>query len=197
MDVCSISHSLRLEDVEAGYRRGIFPMAGGPGGLITWHRPPVRAIIPLDRLHVPRSLERTFRRGRFRISRDTAFEQVMRDCAGRESTWISDEFIDVYGQLHRQGKAHSVEVWVGDLLAGGLYGVHLGAAFFAESMFHCVTDMSKVALVHLARHLREHDFALLEVQYLTPHLARFGAIEIRHREYLRRLQQALAIDRQF
>lgn len=197
MDVCSVSRTLRLEEVEDGYRHGIFPMAGERPSLVTWHRPPVRAVIPLERFHVPRSVERTFRRGGFQITRDAAFEQVMRACADRETTWISEEFVQVYGQLHRQGKAHSIEVWVGRALVGGLYGVHLGGAFFAESMFHHVTDMSKVALVDLARHLKERDFLLLEVQYLTPHLARFGAIEISHREYLRRLQQALAVSPQF
>ncbi len=121
----------------------------------------------------------------------------MAACADRETTWISQEFMRVYGDLHRAGKASSVEVWVEGALAGGLYGVCLGGAFFAESKFHRVTDMSKVALAHLVWRLRDRGFALLEVQYLTEHLAQFGVVEISNREYMTRLRTALELDRSF
>jgi leucyl/phenylalanyl-tRNA--protein transferase len=151
--------------------------------------------VPLEALHVPRRLERTIRQGRFEISFNLAFGAVMRGCAEGRPEWIGRELFDVYGELHRRGHAHSVEVWPagarGGELAGGLYGVHLGAAFFAESKFHRVRDASKVALVALARHLRARGFALLEVQYLTEHLRQFGAIELSHRAYMRRLREAL------
>jgi leucyl/phenylalanyl-tRNA--protein transferase len=118
----------------------------------------------------------------------------MRGCAAGRPVWIGREFFHVYGQLHRRGQAHSVEVWQEERLVGGLYGVHLGGAFFAESKFHRVTDASKVAVVHLAQRLRERGFRLLEVQYLTEHLAQFGTMEISDAEYMRRLREALAAD---
>ena len=155
------------------------------------------AILPLDSFHVSRSLARSLRRGGFEVTFDHDFDGVMAACAERKPTWISDEFRTVYGALHRAGKAHSVEVWVDGGLAGGVYGVHLGGAFFAESKFHRVTDMSKIALTQLVWRLRERGFALLEVQYLTDHLAQFGVVELSHREYLRRLELALELDCSF
>jgi len=162
--------------------------------LVTWHRPRLRAVLPLDGFHVSRSLARVLKQHRYEVTFDQAFARVMDACAdGREGNWISPEFKNVYGQLHSQGKAHSVEIWNDRELAGGLYGVHLGAAFFAESKFHRRTNMSKVALAELVFRLRERGFALLEVQYLTPHLAQFGVVEIPDREYQRRLKAALAL----
>jgi len=131
------------------------------------------------------------------VTFDRDFAGVIASCAERKPTWISEEFFTVYGALHRAGKAHSVEVWVDGALAGGVYGVCLGAAFFAESKFHRVTDMSKVALAHLVWRLRERGFMLLEVQYRTEHLAQFGVVEIPHKEYLGRLRAALEIPRSF
>lgn len=195
LEIERITRRLRVEDVEAAYRRGSFPMA--ECGLIVWRKPPTRAIIPLDSFHISRSLARTLRRGGFQVTFDRNFDAVMRACADRPSTWIGPEFFTAYSELHRRGKAHSVEVWVEGKLAGGLYGVHLGGAFFAESKFHYVSDMSKVALASLASQLRAREFLLLEVQYLTPHLAQFGAIEIPHSEYARRLETALAAARPF
>lgn len=183
--------------VEEAYRHGIFPMADMDLGVVSWYRPRLRAVIPLDCFHVSRSLERRIRRGGFTVTFDRGFSAVMRACADRPETWISPEFVEVYTELHRRGQAHSVEVWVDGELAAGVYGVHLGGAFFAESMFHSVTDMSKVALKALADRLLEQGFALFEVQYLTPHLARFGAVQIPNREYLRRLDEALALDCRF
>lgn len=197
MDLQRVTRHLTLETTIEAYRHGVFPMAEPELGLITWHRPRVRAIIPLEAFHASRSLQRRMRRGGFEVTYDRDFEGVMRGCAERDSTWITEEFIDVYGELHRLGLAHSVEVWMGSRLVGGTYGVHLGGAFFAESKFHRETDMSKVALASLARRLREHGFALLEVQYLTEHLAQFGTIEISNREYSSRLNAALAMDCRF
>jgi leucyl/phenylalanyl-tRNA---protein transferase len=165
---------------------------------ILWFRPDPRAIIPLDGFHVSRSLKRRLRLGGFEIRIDTDFEGVMRACGDRpEGTWISEEFIEVYAALHRAGKAHSVEAWREGRLAGGCYGVALGGAFMAESMFHRETDASKVALAGLVSRLRERGFALLDVQYVTPHLASLGAVEISRREYERRLAQALKLDCRF
>lgn len=188
---------LTPEEVEAAYRRGVFPMGEPETGRVTWHRPWRRAILPLDAFHVPRSLARRIRRGGFTVTCDSDFDAVVAGCAERESTWITEEIRRAYAELHRRGKAHSVEVWIDRRLAGGIYGVHLGGAFFAESMFHRATDMSKVALASLAGRLRDRRFRLLEVQYLTPHLERFGAVAIPHREYLRLLEAALAVGCEF
>ncbi|HTM50920.1 MAG TPA: leucyl/phenylalanyl-tRNA--protein transferase [Bryobacteraceae bacterium] len=197
MEIQRVTRRLDAAMVEEAYRNGIFPMADTALGLVTWHRPRRRAILPLDAFHVSRSLGRTLRRGNFSVTFDRDFAGVMEACASRRPTWISDEFRQVYGELHRAGKAHSVEVWVEGLLAGGVYGVGLGGAFFAESKFHRVTDMSKVALAHLVRRLRERGFALLEVQYRTEHLAQFGVVEIPNKEYLGRLRAALELDCRF
>ncbi|MCC6362914.1 MAG: leucyl/phenylalanyl-tRNA--protein transferase [Bryobacterales bacterium] len=194
MDVVQITRSLDAATVLAAYRAGKFPM-GYPGReVITWHHPRRRAILPLDQLHISRSLARTLKKSAFRVTYDEAFEEVMRGCADRDSTWITGAIFRTYRQLHRMGNAHSVEVWVDGQLAGGVYGVHIGGVFFAESKFHRVTDMSKVALVHLAERLRERGFALLEVQYWTEHLAQFGVIEISGGEYERRLEEALRLE---
>ncbi|MBL8174065.1 MAG: leucyl/phenylalanyl-tRNA--protein transferase [Bryobacterales bacterium] len=181
----------------AGYREGLFPMGYRGRRLITWHCPEQRALLPLDALHVPRSLARRMRKGGYRVTFDAAFGQVMRACAERESTWITRDIFRVYGELHALGKAHSVEVWVDEQLAGGLYGVHLGAAFFAESKFHRLTDMSKVALVSMVTRLRRSGFQLFEVQYRTQHLAQFGVVERPHTEYRNLLEAALATQRAF
>jgi leucyl/phenylalanyl-tRNA--protein transferase len=181
--------------VEFAYRRGIFPMYDDRTGAILWFRPDPRTILPLEGLHISRSLAKTIRQGRFEVRIDTDFEGVMRGCADREEgTWISEAFLQVYGELHRMGKAHSVETWRDGRLVGGTYGVALGGAFMAESMFHFETDASKVALAALTARLRECGFALLDVQYLTPHLAGLGAIEIPHRVYYDRLKRALRRD---
>lgn len=186
---------LTPEMLVAGYCHGIFPMADPDrGNEILWFRPNPRAILPLDRLHVPRNLRKLVRRGTFSLSDDRAFAEVMASCGARESTWISDEIVSAYTQLHRIGIAHSIEVWQEGQLVGGLYGVALGGAFFGESMFHRVTDASKVGLVHLVDRLREKGFVLLDVQYQTPHLSQFGVIEISAEEYEERLAAALALD---
>jgi len=182
--------------LERAYRGGIFPMPDF-FGLIQWYRPDPRAVLPLDKFHASRSLTRKLKSELFTVTFDKNFTGVMCGCANRKPTWINRDFIDAYGQLHAMGKAHSVEVWQDGNLVGGTYGVHLGGAFFAESKFHTVTDASKIALANLVTHLRERDFKLLEVQYLTPHLAQFGVIEVPHLEYMTLLGEALRSPRTF
>jgi leucyl/phenylalanyl-tRNA--protein transferase len=183
----------------AAYRQGVFPMAV-EDGTIAWFSPDPRGVIPLDTFHVPSRLARVVRRGTFTIRIDHDFERVIRACADRgevPSTWISEEIVASYVELARLGLAHSVEAWQDGELAGGLYGVHIGGAFFGESMFHRVTDASKVALVALVERLRARGFTLLDTQWITPHLQRFGAVEIPRRQYLRRLADAIARPCQF
>lgn len=181
----------------AAYSQGVFPMAerrDDPD--LFWVAPDVRGIIPLDAFHVPHRLARTVRSDRFTVRVDTAFRAVMEACAapapGREESWINDEILDAYTALHRRGHAHSVECWRDGKLVGGLYGVSLGGAFFGESMFMRERDASKVALVHLVARLIRGGFVLLDAQFLTAHLARFGAIAIPQEDYLARLASAVA-----
>jgi leucyl/phenylalanyl-tRNA---protein transferase len=175
------------------YREGVFPMAMEDGGL-GWFSPDPRGILPLDRFRTPARLARVVRQQRFEVATDRDFEAVMRACAHRpgEGTWISDEILESYAALHRLGLAHSIETWQGGQLVGGLYGVHLGGAFFGESMFHRVTDASKVALVALVDRLQRRGFGLLDIQWVTAHLEQFGAVEISRAAYLAQLRKALA-----
>jgi leucyl/phenylalanyl-tRNA--protein transferase len=179
------------------YAQGYFPMPHPDTGEIVWFRPDPRAVLPLDGFKASRSLLRSIRRSGFRVSYDTAFPEVMRGCADREETWITDEFLAAYGRLHREGDAHSVEIWQGPNLVGGVYGVSLGGAFFAESKFHRVTDASKAALYYLVERLRARGYGLLEIQFLTPHLETLGAIEIPDAEYQARLSAALQLAPKF
>ena len=172
-------------------------MADPHDGSISWYAPDPRAVFPLDGFHVPRSLARTIRRGVYEVRVDTAFREVMLGCAEREETWISGEVLRAYAALHRLGLAHSVEAWQGSELKGGLYGVALGGAFFGESMFSRATDASKVALVALVERLRARGYTLLDTQWVTDHLLRFGAVEIPRVEYERRLVAALQLDCRF
>jgi leucyl/phenylalanyl-tRNA--protein transferase len=183
----------------AAYRHGIFPMAVNRRGDIGWFSPDPRALIPLDdRFHIPHGLQRTLKKGRFAATFDQDFPSVIKACSVTHGdTWISDEIIRSYCELHQLRLAHSVEVWAGKDLAGGLYGVHLGSAFFGESMFHYRTDASKVALVALVERLRAQAFLLLDTQWTTPHLVQFGAFEIPRARYLRLLKTALEKPRQF
>jgi leucyl/phenylalanyl-tRNA--protein transferase len=186
---------LEPDDLLAAYSQGVFPMAVNKRGDIRWFSPDPRAIIPLDeRFHVPHGLKRRLKQNPFEITVDKDFERVIRECGKRrEDTWISEEMIESYCNLHRLGFAHSVEARLGGKLVGGLYGVHIGGAFFGESMFHRATDASKVALVALVERLRARGFALLDTQWQTPHLSRFGTIEIPRREYLRLLKKAVVM----
>lgn len=189
--------TLNPEFLLLAYCNGYFPMARHRHGPIEWYSPDPRAIIPLDGLHISRSLRRTLRKKLFDVRIDTAFEAVMRGCADREETWISEEIIAAYTTLHEFGYAHSVETWQEDRLVGGLYGVAIGGAFFGESMFSRVPDASKVALVHLVHRLKERGFALLDTQFLTEHLRTMGAREISRAHYLSLLARAIAIKTTF
>jgi len=190
----AVGGDLSVERLLLAYRSGIFPWTVKP---ITWWSPDPRAIFELDRFHVPRSLAKVIRKGVFEITRDRAFEQVMSACAaparGRRSTWISPEFIAAYSELHRQGHAHSLECWTGGHLAGGIYGVAIGGFFAGESMFHRVSNASKMALFHLIEHLRRQGFVLFDIQMLTPVTAQLGGVTIPRDGYLQQL--ALAVQR--
>ena len=184
----------------AGYRTGFFPMAVDGG--ISWFSPEQRGILPLNRLHGPKRLRRVVGQGHFEVSIDRAFDDVIRACASRDDTntggnWINEEIIESYCGLHRAGFAHSVEAWHAGELVGGLYGVTLKGAFFGESMFHRARDASKVALWRLVERLRERDYQLLDIQWLTPHLERFGAIEIPRGRYLELLAESMQVECQF
>ncbi len=190
-----------------GYRLGVFPMAM-EDGTIEWFSPDPRAILPLEDFHVPHALRRLLRKKVFEIKMNNRFSKVIEACARREDTWINREIIESYIQLHEFGYAYSVEAWASGKsasrtdssrgeLAGGLYGVAIGGAFFGESMFHRVRDASKIALVALVEHLRAKKFVLLDTQWLTPHLQQFGGIEISRSHYLRLLRRAVELPRKF
>ena len=182
--------TLSPELLEMAYRQGFFPMAEDDG-TIRWYWPDPRAIMDLFHFHVPHRLARIIRQGRFDMALDRDFEEVIRGCADRDETWISEEFIVIYSEMHRLNKAHSVEAYHNGQLAGGIYGISLGGSFMAESMFSRETGASSVCLVHLVKHLLSCGYTLFDVQFMTPHLQRFGGIEIPRTEYLKRLQQAL------
>ena len=191
-EVAGIGADLEPGTLLAAYRAGLFPMRLHAGGPIAWWSPDPRGIIPLDGLHVSRSLRSATRAFDVRI--DTAFEAVVRGCADprRPHGWIDDEFIAAYTELHRLGWAHSVETWRGDELAGGLYGVAIGGLFAAESKFHRERDASKVAVVALVEVLNAGGGALLDVQWTTPHLVSLGAVDVSRDEYEHLLGEALA-----
>ncbi len=182
----------------SAYSIGLFPMAPErESSELHWVEPERRGVFPLDGIVISRSLAGTVRSDRFEVVADTAFGQVMEACAMREKTWINNEILALYGELHARGQAHSIEVREGGELVGGLYGVSMGAAFFGESMFHRARDASKVALAHLAARLKLGRYRLLDTQFLTDHLATLGAVEISRSEYRRRLAAALAAPAEF
>ncbi len=186
---------LTADLVLSAYSQGVFPMAHPEeDDAIYWYAPDPRAILPLDDFRMPKNLRKLILRGEFVATANHAFERVIQACADRDQTWISPEIISVYCELHSAGYAHSVEVWFDEELVGGLYGVALGGAFFGESMFHRKSDASKIALAALVSQLRRRRFTLLDTQFSTPHLARFGVIEIPRACYERKLADALAED---
>jgi leucyl/phenylalanyl-tRNA--protein transferase len=190
---------IAVDALLSAYASGWFPMAVAPGE-IRWYSPDPRGIIPLDTFHVSRRLERSLRRHPFEIRVDTSFRAVIQACAAREDSdgdWIDEEIIDSYCVLHERGFAHSVETWQDGVLVGGLYGVAVQGAFFGESMFHRVSDASKAALAALVDRLRARGYALLDTQWVTEHLAQFGAVEIPRRRYLRLLDEALKVEASF
>lgn len=192
----AVGGDLRPERLLLAYSLGIFPWYE-EGQPILWHSPDPRMVLLADSLRVPRSLRKTIRKGVYRVTLDTAFRQVIESCASaprprQRGTWITPEMKEAYTELHRRGFAHSVEAWRGERLAGGLYGVSLGAVFFGESMFARAPDASKAAFVTLVEQLRIWGITLIDCQVHTPHLARFGAAELSRRQYLAALKKALA-----
>ncbi|AGY60200.1 leucyl/phenylalanyl-tRNA--protein transferase [Gloeobacter kilaueensis] len=179
------------------YSRGFFPMAEGQGQRIYWYEPDPRAIFELDKIHFSKRLLRLVRQERFEIRYSSAFEAVIRACADRPSTWISEEIIRAYIRLYRNGYGQSVETWQGGELVGGLYGVSLGGAFFGESMFSRVSDASKVAFYHLIERLKARGFSLLDTQFTNSHLEQFNVVEIPRRAYRQRLKDALSTECKF
>jgi leucyl/phenylalanyl-tRNA--protein transferase len=184
--------------VIAAYTQAIFPM-GNDDGTINWYSPDPRCIIDLEDFHASKRLMRTYRSGKFEMKVNTAWDEVIRLCGSEHSgsTWISDDIISVYTQLHEMGFAHSVEAYYNGELAGGLYGVAIGGAFMGESMFHRVTDASKVSLVYLVERMRERKFILLDSQYMTDHLGTFSAKNIPRSAYIRQLNQAIHLPCKF
>jgi leucyl/phenylalanyl-tRNA--protein transferase len=189
----AVGGDLSVERLLLAYRSGLFPWTANP---VTWWSPDPRGILELDQFHVSRSLAKVMRQGGFTVTRDQAFGEVIQNCAapapGRGGAWITKEFIAAYTQLHRQGHAHSVECWQDGKLAGGIYGVAAGGLFAGESMFHHVTNASKVALFHLVSHLRERGFVLFDLQMVTPATKPLGAVDISRQEYLQRLAVAVS-----
>jgi len=180
------------------YSIGLFPMAEDrEAAHLFWVEPEQRGIFPLDGLVVSRSLAKTVRSDIYEVCADRAFTSVMKACADRDRTWINADILRLYRELHQRGHAHSIEAYQGGELVGGLYGVSLGAAFFGESMFHFATDASKVALAHLFARLKLGGYRLLDAQFVTPHLASLGAVEISRAEYRRRLGPAIELPADF
>ncbi len=175
------------------YTQGYFPMAHpDEGNDIFWHLPENRGIIPLDnRFNINKNLARLYKKGKFELKQNHDFEAVIWNCSQRDDTWISQEIIEIYCQLNERGVAHSFETWLDGKLVGGLYGLAIGKVFFGESMFHTVTDASKIALIYLVETLRKKGFKLLDSQYLNDHIKQFGAYEISHDDYLKLLYEAL------
>jgi leucyl/phenylalanyl-tRNA--protein transferase len=191
----AVGGDLRPERLLEAYRRGIFPWYNEDQPILWWSPDP-RAVIFPSKLHIPRSLERTMRRGQFTVTLDRRFRDVMAHCAGPRpqypdgGTWITPAMIEAYGTLHELGYAHSVETWIGKDLVGGLYGLALGTAFFAESMFTRVDDASKTALVALVRQLQAWGFSIIDCQQPSPHIIRFGAEEIPRHDFMACLSEA-------
>jgi len=182
--------SINSSHLIQAYAQGIFPMAM-ESGEIGWFSPQRRGLLPLEPRKWPHGIRRDLKKHPWEIRTNTAFAEVMRQCAARPETWIDDRILRSYLELHRSGFAHSLEVWLDGRLVGGLYGVHLGAAFFGESMFHLVSGASKVALVVLIESLTKAGFMLLDTQWQTPHLKQFGGYEVSRGDYLKQLDAAL------
>lgn len=188
---------IKPEVLIQAYKQGYFPMADHKHGDIYWHCPDPRAVIPLDSPKKPKSLRRSEEKYEFEYRVDTCFRTVMEKCAERDDTWISDEIIETYMQLHYLGMAHSVETFEDDVLVGGLYGVAIGGAFFGESMFNTVTDASKGAFFYLIERLKERNYLLLDSQYINPFTKQLGAIELSYTDYTKRLIKAINLPTSF
>jgi leucyl/phenylalanyl-tRNA---protein transferase len=188
--LCALGGRMTPELVVEAYRRGIFPMPV-PSGELGWWSPDPRTVLEPGRLHVPKRLARTIKQGRFEVRVDTRWEEVVAGCGDRDDTWITPEFVAVYGELFRRGVVHTVETWLDGRLVGGLYGVSLGGAFMAESMFHTATDASKVAVVGLLDRLHARGYVLCDIQWETRATSVFQPPKLRRREYLARLKAAV------
>lgn len=193
-DIVGFGWKMTLENVRDAYRKGVFPwhIDGMP---LPWFCPEFRAVLAFDELHIARSLEKERRRTPFQFTIDKDFAGVVESCRhvprrGQHGTWITSEYIDVYCELHRLGEAHSVEVWLGDELVGGLYGVDAGGLFCGESMFFKKPNASKLALLHMIDYLRERGSEWMDIQVMTPHMEKFGAVEIKRSEFLERLKDS-------
>lgn len=192
------SSELTTEMLLVGYSQGYFPMVVDEDTNEThWLMPNQRCLMPIDGIHVSRSLAKTIRQERFEISFDTSFRQVMESCRRPEGNWINDDFIRVYSQAADEGWGHCSECWIGENLVGGVYGIALGGAFFAESMFHTETDASKVALWALVETCRAAGFVLFDAQFLTPHLESLGGYEVQSEDYVRLLDGAIRVKTQW
>lgn len=193
-----MSYPLSPELVLQAYARGIFPMSESrDANEIFWVNPEKRGVIPLDAFHISRSLRRKILQEPFNVRVDTDFAGVVRGCAARDETWINDEIFDLYLTLHEAGFAHSIDVFEGEELVGGVYGVTMRGAYFGESMFSTRTDASKIALAYLVSRLKAGGYTLFDTQFLTPHLASLGGVEISRASYLKALQDALAVEANF
>jgi leucyl/phenylalanyl-tRNA--protein transferase len=190
-----MSNQLSADLIIEAYKQGIYPMDTNKG--LRWFSPSQRCIIDLENFHVSRRLARKYRQKAFTMKVNTAWNEVLFHCANRENTWINDEIKRAYTELYERGQAHSIEAFIGDKLAGGLYGVNVGGAFMAESMFHLVSDASKFCLVYLVEILRKQQFVLLDTQDFSKHKASFGAIMIPKGQYLKKLGHAISLERQF
>ncbi|MEL6641771.1 MAG: leucyl/phenylalanyl-tRNA--protein transferase [Pseudomonadota bacterium] len=190
--------TLTPELVLQAYRAGVFPMSEArDSDEIFWVDPLQRGVLPLDGFHISRSLARRLRRAEYHVTFDTCFTDVVAGCAAREETWINETIFDLYATLHARGDAHSCEVWRGDVLVGGVYGVAIAGAFFGESMFSTAPDASKVGLAYLTHHLVTCGFVLFDTQFITDHLATLGAIEIDRQDYHAMLHEALGVAAKF
>ncbi len=184
------------------YKQGLFPMAySAHSRYIHWICPEQRGQLPIDEIHIPERLMKTLRSAPYKIRINTAFKKIMESCAenteNRPETWINQSIVEAYCKLHEQGHAHSIECWKDDELVGGLYGIAIGGAFFGESMFSRRRDASKIALIHLAARLWEGRFAMLDTQFINDHLKQFGAYELSHKEYMKRLEPVLKVEADF
>lgn len=189
-----MQHVLTPELLLHAYQQGVFPMADSADSLdVQWICPSIRGLLPIQQFHVPKTLKKTVEKAPYDVTIDTAFEQVIKACAqkrdNRQETWINDQIIEAYTQLHELGHAHSVECWLDGELVGGIYGLKIGAAFFGESMFSTCRDASKVALVHLTARLWQGGFQLFDTQFVNDHLLQFGVYEMAHEDYMNDLQK--------
>lgn len=188
------NHALSPGLLTKAYSQGFFPMPCPETGEIQWYKPDPRAVIDFEKFKVSRSLKREINKNKFKVTYSENFKEIMKLCGQRSETWITEEFVKAYTTMHNMGAAQSVEIWLDDRIVGGVYGVNLGGAFFAESMFYRVSNASKIALYYLIEKLKENNFILLECQFMTDHIKSLGAEEVDDENYQKVLQQAIDMD---